>query len=118
MAATVGTQYFDLPGPVLLSQDIQTRREGFCHLVAASRFSHQVRYLPLSVFRIRIGLSADTVPDPAITGTLPRIQIRIRIQLYHNGRGKTYHSPLDVHFPDKMIPAGSHVHTWWSHGIV
>jgi hypothetical protein len=101
MAATVGTQHADLPGPVLLSQDIPTRRDGICDLVSASRFSYQVRYrtvcvygagtytvryLPLSVFRIRLGLSADTVPDPAIT--LPRVRIKIRIQLYHNARGK------------------------------
>jgi hypothetical protein len=65
MASTVGTQHPDLPGPVLLSQDIQTRRDGICHLASASRFSHQVQYvctIPVldsnSVFRIRIGLSS------------------------------------------------------------
>jgi hypothetical protein len=105
MAATVGTQHSDLPGPVLLSQDIQIRRDGICHLVAASRFSHQVglcvqyRHLPLSVFLVCIGLSADTVPDPSIN--LARIRISVRIQLYHNARGKHIIPPCTFTFLTK-----------------
>ncbi len=68
-------------------------------------------FFTVSVFRIRIVLSDDTVPDPAIT--LARIQIRIRIQLI-TMQEVNLPFPLHVHFPNKMIPvpAGSHVHTF------
>jgi hypothetical protein len=107
MAATVGTQHSDLPGPVLLSQDIQTRREGICHLVSDSRFSHQVQYVCTIPVLDSISvsdphwsqLSADTVPDPA--NTLAWIRIRIRIQLYHHARGKPIIPPCTFTFLTK-----------------